>query len=360
MEHLPIVELYRQFIDVVPERIIPLDPHASNRKLYRLQHGQRSVIGVINADVRENAAFIYFTKHFKKTFEEVITPASKDRTRVRVPEVYKVSDDGTSYLEEDLGDITLLDFLNQRRTLTDPFPEEVEIRYEEALRGLVTLQFNGFEGLDLSYCQIEPVFTSQSMLRDMKYFEESFLTYFLPNYSAENLQREFNTLVTFLAECETEFFMFRDFQSRNIMVTGDTLAFIDYQGGRAGPLLYDVISLLYQSSAKIPQSARDRLTTFYLHEVQLRAAALGKVIDVKKLPEYLDGFTALRMLQVLGTYGKQGISFGKEYFLKSIPAALTCAATSLKQMKSRTQVACPYLIGYIEEVENHERFKIKS
>jgi len=336
MESISVAALFRKYFDTQPDRITQLDPHGSERVLYRLEGGSKKVIGVINKDLRENRAFIYFTRHFKKK-------------GLPVPEIYIVSEDEASYLEEDLGNETALTFLESHRGSSVEFPATAMTLYQKILISLAVFQIEGIKDLDLSYCYPSKEFDLSSMLHDMRYFESSFLKQLLADYDAGELHEEFNRLGSFLTQADSSYFMYRDFQARNIMVRSGELIFIDYQGGRKGPLQYDLVSLLYQSSARIPQLTREQLIQFYCTHLEKHHG-----IDSKNLLEFVDGFAALRMLQVLGTYGRQGLEHGKAYFLKSIPAALQNLLYLLEKISP--QVACPLLIRYIEKSSRYERF----
>lgn len=296
--------LFEQYTGHPPERIIPLKAHASDRQIYRLSGRGASVCGVINGDLKENAAFIYFARFFESQ-------------RLPVPEIYIQSEAGDAYLQEDLGDTTLYGLLSLARTPEDPFPEEVERLYEQALTCLTVFQLSGSQDIDYTMCHQRPVFDKEAMLWDMNYFKNSFLNRITLSVDFSKLEGDFETLAAFLLEAPNNYFMYRDFQARNIMVRDGELSFIDFQAGRRGPLQYDVASLLYQSSAAIPEDARTRLRDHYLKKLQ----------EVHALPhdeflEFYEGFVVMRLLQALGTYGKQGLASGKDYFIRSIKPAL--------------------------------------
>ena len=298
--------LFEQEFRCTPLEVRTLQAHASERKLYRLIGPEGlQVCGIENPNITENKAFIYFAKHFRG----LGLPA---------PEIYIVSEDEQHYLEQDLGDTTLFTALDAARTEADPFPSVIEKLYEQALTLLPAFQTKAAVGLDFSYCSPVESFNSASMLWDMNFFKEAFLKKIMPVFNEALLAKDFNTFVSFLDQAPAHrYFMYRDFQSRNIMVKGEALYFIDFQGGRRGPLQYDVASLLYQASARIPVEARDRLLNVYL-----KALATFESIDEEVFRTHLGGFIAIRMMQVLGTYGKQGLENKKEYFLKSIPRAV--------------------------------------
>lgn len=310
--HPRLKELFQQHFSTPPTTVTPLKPHASNRQLYRLLAPGCSAIGVVSADQRENQAFFSFTESLKGA-------------GIPVPAVYARDDSAGVYLEQDLGDLTLFDVLRNGRSELEPFPPEVEKLYEEAVRLLPRIQIVAGQSIDYSKCHPTSVYDRRSIMWDMHYFRESFLrrTGVIPDSAA--LQRDFEQLADFLTQAGAEHFMYRDFQARNIMVHEGRLVFIDYQGGRRGPLQYDLVSLLYQSKALIPPEARGRLLARYLDEA-------GKMtsLDRSEFLRYFHGFVFIRLMQVLGTYGEQGLGEKKEYFLASIPHALRSLTSFLE------------------------------
>jgi aminoglycoside/choline kinase family phosphotransferase len=288
-----------------PASVKVLKPHASDRRIYRLTNQVQTVVGVVNANSPENEAFVYLAGHFR-SFD------------LPVPEVYHFAAKENLYLLRDLGDTTLLDFLLSERARTShDFPESVACVYRQVLEHLVTFQVNAARSLDFNRCYPESLFSSPALLRDMIKFERELVARLLPDDSSTNLKTDFRTLVEFLAKAQSDFFLYRDFQSRNIMLVDQSPYFIDFQAGRKGPLQYDVVSLLYQSSTQLPENVRARLLEHYLDAVQGQLS-----LDRSAFMHYYSGFIVSRMLQVLGVYGSQGLGAGKEYFTKSIPGAL--------------------------------------
>lgn len=287
-----------------PDSISELAAHASARKIYRLRSSGGVAIGVLNADLAENRAFIEFAKHFHSR-------------GLAVPRIYEVADDLQSYLQEDLGDITLYNLVEQARQRGDGFSPELVQYYEVALEHLVFFQASGQHGFDFSNCVSAHEFDHAGMLWDMNYFRQSFLERTSITFDVSALQKDFTRLADYLSKAPSNYFMYRDFQSRNIMVKDGELFFIDFQGGRRGPLQYDLVSLVFQSKAQIPDDVRHSLIRHYLD-------ALKDTIEInhQEFINYLSSFIVLRVLQALGTYGSQGLAQGKEYFSDSIPLAL--------------------------------------
>ena len=300
-----IVSLFKRQFLVDPSQVLDLDAHASKRKMARLIHPDgSSYIGVYNDNPVENEAFVSFGKTF-------------DDLGLAVPKIIAEDLADNIYLQQDLGDTTLRNVLDYFRSDEEPFPDKVKELYKKSLTDLIKFQVEGGKKIDYSKCEIHKEYGKESMLGDMNYFAEEFLARHEIDFDQDRINQDFENFSNFLLKAPIKHFCYRDFQARNIMVTNDSLYFIDFQGGRKGAVHWDVVSLLYQSSANIPQEARDKLGSHYVDE-------LLKVEDFDRAEfnSLYDGFILIRMLQVLGAYGKHGLGEGKEYFLKSIPFAL--------------------------------------
>ena len=290
---------------VSPSAITPLSPHASERKIYRLSQGALQLIGVINSSRAENDAFVAFATHFKGV-------------GLPVPKIHAYTPDQGLYLEDDLGDTTLLDLLNTERARTgEAFPVPAFKMYQRALEFLPRFQIEAAASFDFSKCLPPNEFFSHTLVHDMQAFSTELVGRILPNVAINGLQRDFASLIEFLSKAEKNYFVYRDFQSRNIMVLEDNLFFIDFQSGLRGPLQYDVASLLYQSSAQIPDEARAELIDTYLDAARRYARC-----ERDEFLQFFPAFVVSRMIQVLGVYGRQGLGAKKDYFAKSIPRAL--------------------------------------
>jgi len=276
----------------------------SYRKYFRLERQGSSVIGVFNDDWKENEAFISFTKDFR-------------RNNLPVPDLLASDPEGRAYLITDLGDQTLFNYLSGIRKDDHDFPEDAIRIYKMVIEFLPIFQVVAGKGLDYSKCYPRKVFDSQSMRWDLNYFKYYFLKLAKIPYDEQNLEDDFTSLVQFLLGAGSEHFMYRDFQSRNIMLVKGTPFFIDYQGGRKGPLQYDIASLLYDAKASMPEPLRDLLLEYYLD-------ILGKYspVDRQSFLKYYSGFVLIRILQALGAYGFRGYYENKPHFLKSIPFAV--------------------------------------
>ncbi len=310
--------------------MVALKRHASARRLFRIKSPSRTVIGVVHEDSRENRAFIDFTSHFR-------------RYSLPVPDIYVVNPNETMYLEEDLGDDTLFEVLKLRATAADRFPHSVEALYAQAVSTLPRFQIQARQSLDFSICCAAPIYDRNAMLSDLHYFRDSFLSRFGLPYAEDRLAADFERLVEHLLGADNTYFIYRDFQSRNIMVRGESLYFIDYQGGRRGPLQYDLVSLLYQTRADIPQEARDRLTERYLD-----AASDFGPLNRQQFIDYVPGFVVIRLLQTLGTYGKVGLGQNHPDFVSVIPRALETLKQQLSQGLAVPLVEVPRVVEALQ------------
>lgn len=296
---------FQGVIGLPPDAITPLSPHASERKIYRLCRGDHRLIGVINSNQAENDAFVAFAEHFRSA-------------GLPVPQIQSYTPEQGLYLEDDLGDHTLLDVLESERSRTgERFPQRAMTLYTRALDYLPRFQIEAARSFDFSRCLPPNEFFTHTLAQDVKAFSTELVARLLPSADTTALARDFHDLISFLSRTRKSFFVYRDFQARNIMARGDELYFIDFQSGLRGPLQYDVVSLLYQSSAQIPEEARAELIERYI-----ASAGAHTALDREEFLQYLPGFVVSRMVQVLGVYGRQGLGAKKDYFMKSIPLAL--------------------------------------
>jgi len=325
-EELKIWELYRKWADSEPESMTFLPGSGSYRKYYRLEGGQDSVIGVFNEDRKENDAFISFSR----TFQQHELP---------VPVVHATDPSGQAYLSSDLGDLTLFSYLSGIRSGAEDFPEEVIVIYRKVISLLPLFQVVAGKDLDYSKCHPRQVFDSQSMMWDLNYFKYYFLKLAKVPFDEQKLEDDFHTLVHFLLGAGADHFMYRDFQSRNIMLVQREPWFIDYQGGRKGPLQYDIASLLYDAKASIPEPVRVLLLEYYLDVLENYFP-----VDRKSFRQFYNGFVLIRILQALGAYGFRGYYENKPHFLKSIPFAIA----NLKYLLDTKSLPVP--LPMLEEV----------
>lgn len=322
--------LYHTRFNRFPLQVSALPRSGSPRMYYRLVGEDGSVIGVYNADVEENKTFIYLTRHF----------ASKG---LNVPELVAQSEDEQYYLLSDLGDNTLLSVMTCLPT------DQRMALLRDALRELVRFQTDGAENLDFRRCYPVTGFDRRSVMWDLNYFKYSFLKPFGIAFNESKLEDDFETLADFLLHDDMNYFHYRDFQSRNIMVNGDRLFFIDYQGGRRGPCLYDVASLLFQAKAGIEPHQRETLFEFYLDEL-----SLNRSIERDTLRKRFGAFAFFRIIQTLGAYGFRGFFERKSHFMQSIPLALS----NLHFLIENDQIGIT--VSYLKDIlnavlENHAR-----
>lgn len=260
----------------------------------------RSVIRVVGTNRDENRAFIYMARHFHAL-------------GLPVPEIYWVSDDEMSYTQEDLGDTLLFDNL-------DP------TLLERTIRALAHIQVIGARGFDWSYCFPVPAFDERSIRWDLNYFKYCFLKGTQIEFSEPQLEDDFDTLVKKLTansqELTADTFLYRDFQSRNVMIKDGQPYFIDFQGGRRGPTQYDVASFLWQAKANFSPALREHLIDAYLDELEKIINHKSEILNRADWKSALPHFVLLRTLQVLGAYGYRGYFERKQHFLESIPLAL--------------------------------------
>lgn len=265
----------------------------SNRVYTReMDENGRSIIRVVGTNRDENRAFIYMARHFHSL-------------GLPVPELYSVSEDGMSYAQEDLGDTLLFDKL-------DP------TLLERAIRALAHIQVTGAQGFDWSVCFPVPSMDERSIRWDLNYFKYCFLKGTKIEFSEPKLEDEFDAIVKVILAQPAETFLYRDFQSRNVMIRDGKPYFIDFQGGRRGPTQYDVASFLWQAKANFSPKLREQLIDAYLDELKHLQPNLAETSWRAALPH----FVLFRTLQVLGAYGYRGYFERKQHFLESIPLAL--------------------------------------
>lgn len=304
MQHLidSISALYTNWKGKAPVSVDMLPQSGSERRYFRLHGNSSSVIGTYGANIPENNAFIYFSRHFKKI-------------NLAVPEIFAISDDCAFYLQEDFGEVSLLNHLEEKK-----FSVEVYELFKNSLTELARLQIKGDEGLDYNKCLTNKEFGKQAIMADLLYFKYYFLDALRKPYDKQKLIDDFEALSNYLTHTEYKFFMFRDFQSRNIMITKDgSPHFIDYQGGMKGAPQYDVASMLWQARANLPEEWKHNLLEDYMDSFE---NFTGSPVDRTVFRSQYNGYVLIRLLQVLGAYGFRGLFERKAQFLTSIPLAL--------------------------------------
>lgn len=320
-----IIHEFKNWQSLDPEHVKVLNSgSASTRKYYRLSVGEKSFIATNNQDIRENEAFFYLGEHFRAQ-------------GINIPMLYYISADRMIYFQEDIGDVCLLQKLKE-----EGLTEEVKGLYKDSLKMLLQMQ-TSTDGLDYSFCYPRPAFDQQSILWDLNYFKYYFLKVSGLDFDEQLLEDDFQKIAQNLAVKEESFFMFRDFQARNIHLFDGKPWFIDFQGGRRGPLLYDVASLLYQASAQLPDNFRKECLNEYYQNIprELNHSRSSFDIDFKNI-------LLIRIVQVLGAYGFRGLIEGKPYFKNSIPAALENLEVLLQQFDGKVDFS--YFLKILHEL----------
>lgn len=334
-----LIDLYTRLRGMPPENVCRIAGAGSNREYYRLTgktHGD-SLIGVVGTSVEENNAFIYLSEHFS-------------RRQLSVPRVPAVSEDRVCYLQTDLGTTSLFDALSKGRNaggLYDSHEKELLVR---VIRQLPNIQIRGAQGIDWQRCYPQPCFDTDNVMFDLNYFKYCFLKPTNLDFHELKLEADFRLLAKDLTAEETDSFMYRDFQARNIMLDSDENPhFIDFQGGRKGPYYYDIASFLWQASAKYPHELRRELVIEYYNSLK----DYTETPTVKHFEARLGQFVLFRTLQVLGAYGYRGYFERKQHFIDSIPPAMQ----NLRDILQQDAFPYPYLIDLLRRLTELPQFK---
>ncbi|HRW63316.1 MAG TPA: phosphotransferase [Bacteroidales bacterium] len=296
-----LAKLYQSWCNKLPQAIVPMPVSGSGRMYYRISEPEVSVIGVYNHNTSENEAFFHFTEQFQKN-------------RINVPQILQISTNKHFYLISDLGNTTLFDRIKNENNI---FNDDLILFYKRVIQELIRMQVIAGKNFDYSHAYPFKEFNKDAILFDLNYFREKFLDSLNIKYNDLKLRRDFNTLANEALKTDPEYFMFRDFQARNIMIFENEPYFIDYQGGRKGPLPYDLVSLLYQAKAQIPENTRELLMNYYINTAQLFVP-----LNKNEFEKDYNTFALIRVLQTLGAYGLRGIIEQKKHFIESIPFAV--------------------------------------
>ncbi len=297
--------LFERHFQLPAERVQPLQGQlgGSGRAIVRLAGGAHSAIGIVYPVREENVAFLEFSRHFR-------------RHGLPVPEIYAEDLSQGAYLEEDLGDTTLFEFLGKNRTGEVIAPPALHA-YRKVVAVLPRFQVEAGRDLNYKVCYPRASFDRQSITWDLNYFKYYFLRLSGVPFNEQALEDDFSRLTKFLLCANHDYFLYRDFQSRNIMLRGGEPSFLDYQGGRKGALQYDIASLLYDGKADLPPELRQELLDHYLD-------CLGSYVKIDRdaFMEHYYAYVYVRILQALGAYGFRGFYERKAHFLQSVPYAL--------------------------------------
>jgi aminoglycoside/choline kinase family phosphotransferase len=298
-------QIFEEHFHAPVERVMPVQGElgGSGRKIIRLSGAGLSAIGILYGVREENVAFLEFSRHFRKH-------------GLPVPEIYGADLAHGAYLEQDLGDTSLFELLSKNRKGEEIAPQVVEA-YRKAIGTLPRFQVEAGRDLNYKVCYPRGSFDRQSISWDLNYFKYYFLRLAGIPFSEQALEDDFSRLTKFLLSAARDYFLYRDFQSRNIMLRDSQPYFLDYQGGRKGALQYDVASLLYDAKADLPPELRQQLLDHYLDVLQ-------GYVDLKRevFLQHYYAYVYIRIMQALGAYGFRGFYERKVHFLQSVPYAL--------------------------------------
>ena len=296
--------LFESYTGTALTEITELPASGSNRRYFRLKGGNITLIGAIGTNLQENHSFIYLARHFREK-------------GLRVPAVLAVSEDGQAYIQEDLGDQVLFGMVAQGRESGLYSSVETDL-LRRTIEQLPRLQFVGAKGLDWKNCYPQEAFDARMVDFDLNYFKYCFLKATGLEFNEIELQEDFEKLKEDLLKEDDNTFLYRDFQARNVMIKDGEPWFIDFQGGRRGPIYYDVASFIWQARSRFPEDLKQDLIRTYL-----RALQQFKQVDEEAFRSRLRLFVLFRTLQVLGAYGFRGYFEKKPHFLASVPYALS-------------------------------------
>ena len=336
----PLIELYIKWAGKEPDHIEALPQAGSNRQYYRIYAPEgiepKTIIGAYGTSIEENEAFIYLARHFTKR-------------RLPVPEILKVSRNNLCYLQTDVGATSLYEALETGRKAGGKYNLKEKELLKKTIRILPEIQIRGARGLDFSHCYPQPTFDKTNVLFDLNYFKYCFLKPLEIEFNELKLEASFQLLASDLTIDFGESFMYRDFQARNVMLSSSgEPSFIDFQGGRRGPLEYDVVSFLWQASARYSPRLRQELIDEYIDSLRQYTE-----FNEATFRQNLKKFVLFRLLQVLGAYGFRGYYEKKPYFIDSIPPAIQNLREALRDG------ACPYpyLKNLLKRITELPRFK---
>ncbi len=304
MNEIKLKKLFNNQFETTCTSINRLPLSGSNREYYRLTGKNITAIGVYNPVRKENDAFVHYTQVFSSL-------------SLNVPELYAYNPDSFIYLIEDLGNSTVYDYISEIKGVKKR-NDTIEVLFKRILDDLIIIQLKSFSLIDFSKAFPRPDFDKQSIMWDLNYFKYYFLKLFYINFDEQSLEDDFNHFAEYLVTAPAHYFMYRDFQSRNIMLKNDIIYYIDYQGGRKGPLQYDVASLLYSARTNLSESLRELLLTYYKQKIKTQISSK----EYNAFDRFYYAIVLVRILQALGAYGYRGIFEKKSHFISSIPLAI--------------------------------------
>jgi aminoglycoside/choline kinase family phosphotransferase len=330
-----LTNLYVSWSNEPVSEFTPFPPSGSYREYYRLGGSEKCAIAVYNSDQKENIAFIEFSKRFADL-------------GLPVPRIFAEDLNKNIYLIEDLGDTTLFSYLTEIRDEKEFIGKVIHI-YKKVIDILPRFQIEAGKKLNYNVCYPRAQFDKQSMMWDLNYFKYYFLKLGKIPFDEQTLETDFHTLADYLLEADCSYFIYRDFQSRNIMIKDDEPYFIDYQGGRKGALHYDIASLLFDAKADLPHKVRTELLQYYISTVK----GFTEIEETEFIQMFF-GYVLIRIMQALGAYGFRGFYEKKEHFLKSIPYAIDNLSWLLNTVSFPIKI--PSLINALQEVVNSKEY----
>ena len=334
-----LLNLFQQYSGDKAENFNPLPESGSNRKYFFLASESIKAIGAYNPDRKENIAFLALSRLFHKH-------------GLNVPLIFAENLENNIYLTEYLGNTTLYSYMSTIRK-NNNFPDELIDIYKTVIDTLPGFQIRAGMDIDYKICYPREAFDRQSMMWDLNYFKYYFLRLAQIHFDEQQLEDDFNTFTNYLLNADCSYFLYRDFQSRNIMLKDNIPYFIDYQGGRRGALQYDIASLLYDAKADIPQNVRDLLLAYYIEN-------LSKFLNfsVPQFLEYYQGYSLIRIMQAMGAYGFRGFYEKKTLFLQSIPYAIRNINNILNsQFSIFNSLKLPALLDVLNKLSSSESIK---
>lgn len=294
-------KLFEEHFEKKAENIEALAVSGSDRRYFRISSGKTVAIATYNTNVAENNTYFYFTELFRKH-------------QVNVPEVYKISKDRRAYLQQDLGKTSLFDLITK-----EGYTEPLRKLYHKALAQLAKVQWIVGKEADYKQCFASKQFDEKQIMSDLLYFKYYFADLQNISYDRSLLISEMELLSKDLGRIQPQMLMYRDFQSRNIMVHDGKIYFIDFQGSMQGPPQYDIASLLWQARAQLPAAWKEDLLNGYIGS--LNDLHVPRMDEIHFRRGYVQ-FVLVRLLQVLGSYGFRGLLQHKAHFITSIGPAL--------------------------------------
>lgn len=325
--------LFRSFTGLSARNITELPSSGSNRRYFRMESEKGTLIGTLGTCREENKAFIALADHFYNQ-------------GLPVPKVYCHNREYSCYLQQDLGDITLYNAIEGGRSRGNYDSSEKRLLMK-VMKALPLLQFKGAEGLDFGVCYPQPAFDERMISFDLNYFKYCFLKATGLEFSEIQLDNDFRKMSRVLLSDASETFLYRDFQARNVMLVNEEPYFIDFQGGRKGPIYYDVASFIWQAKANYSEELKDELLETYL-----KALKQFIPVDEKHFHRQLRHFVLFRTLQVLGAYGFRGYFEKKPHFLQSVPYAID----NLRKLLKEPFKEYPYLSSLLMELTRMRQY----